>query len=170
MIARLGGAEVIEHLDALVELLRDSVDSGASVGFLPPLARAAAEQYWRGVAGAAEAAERRVFALFEGGELAGTVQLQRATMPNQFHRGDVMKLMVHTKYRGRGYSRVLMDAAENEAREMGLRLLVLDTKQGDVAEGLYRKLGWTEAGAIPGYAFDADGTYVATVIFYKELA
>ena len=33
----------------LVELLRDAVDSGASVGFLAPLTTAVAADYWQGV-------------------------------------------------------------------------------------------------------------------------
>ena len=46
---------------------------------------------------------------------------------------------------------------------------MLDTRQGDVAEGLYRKLGWQEAGVVPRYARGADGALHATVFFYKEL-
>ncbi len=52
------GSVVIDALDAdraeselraLVGLLKDAVDSGASVGYLPPLAAAEGEVYWRGV-------------------------------------------------------------------------------------------------------------------------
>ena len=40
-----------EKLGDLIELLQDAVDSGASVGFLPPLSRDAASDYWRSVFG-----------------------------------------------------------------------------------------------------------------------
>ena len=46
-IASLTAAQAEKRLDALVDLLRDAVDSGASIGFLPPLAEA--RDYWRGV-------------------------------------------------------------------------------------------------------------------------
>ena len=62
-----------------------------------------------------------------------------------------------------------MTALEGEARSLGLQLLVLDTRQGDTAESLYRKLGWREAGVVPGYARSADGSLHATVFFYKDL-
>jgi len=63
----------------------------------------------------------------------------------------------------------LMQAVEDAARAAGFTLLVLDTKRGDGAEQLYRRLGWTESGVIPNYALNADGTLHDTVVFYKEL-
>jgi len=38
-----------DTLNDLVELLQDAVDSGASVGFLPPLWREVASNYWLSV-------------------------------------------------------------------------------------------------------------------------
>jgi hypothetical protein len=49
-------------------------------------------------------------------------------------------------------------------------LLVLDTRKGGMAEGLYRKLGYIEGGVIPGYARTIDGTLVAAAFFYRTLA
>ena len=160
---------VIRERDALVALLTDSVDGGASVGFLPPLDAPAAEQYWMGVAEAINTADRKLFAVWADGVLAGAVQLQRSATVNGRHRGEVMKLMVHRHFRGRGFAARLMAAAEEEARRQGLSLLVLDTRQGDVAERFYRKLGWQEAGVVPRYACGADGALHATVFFYKEI-
>jgi hypothetical protein len=36
------------HIEQLVMLLIDAVDSGASVGFMPPLSEPEARNYWRG--------------------------------------------------------------------------------------------------------------------------
>jgi ribosomal protein S18 acetylase RimI-like enzyme len=62
-----------------------------------------------------------------------------------------------------------MAEVEGEARRQGLSLLVLDTRHGDQAEKLYRKLGWQELGVVPRYARGADGELHATVFFFKEL-
>jgi acetyltransferase len=167
-IGLMDRAQAAGERDALIALLTDSVESGASVGFLPPLERRDAEAYWAKVDDAMEHG-RRLLGLWTDGQLAGSVQLERAAMPNGHHRGEVMKLMVHRQFRERGFARMLMRAAEDEARRMGLQLLVLDTMQGDVAEGLYRKLGWHAAGVIPRYARGADGELHATVIFYRTL-
>jgi ribosomal protein S18 acetylase RimI-like enzyme len=168
-IARMDRAQLARELDALNALLVDTVESGGSIGFLPPFSEREAAEYWSGVGEAIDCADRRLFGVWADGELAGSVQLQGAAMPNGRHRGEVMKMMVHRRFRGRGLARLLLDAAEQEARRMGLLLLVLDTRQGDTADGIYRKLGWQVAGQIPGYARSTDGSLHTTVIFYKEL-
>jgi len=91
-------------------------------------------------------------------------------MPNQHHRGDVAKLLVHRRARGRGVGKALMNEVESRARAAGFTLLTLDTKRGDVAEGLYRRSGWTEVGVIPNYALDPDGSFCDTVVFYKAIS
>jgi hypothetical protein len=63
-----------------------------------------------------------------------------------------------------------MQALEATAAEHGRTLLVLDTRQGDVSELLYRKLGYVLGGAIPRYARSADGALHATVFYYRDLA
>ena len=63
-----------------------------------------------------------------------------------------------------------MHAIEDAARHDGFNLLTLDAKRGEAAEQLYRRMGWTDAGTIPRYALDTDGTTPHdAVIFYKEL-
>jgi len=52
VIELISAEEAIRHRAALSALLRDAVDSGASVGFLPPLAEAEADAYWRGIVAA----------------------------------------------------------------------------------------------------------------------
>lgn len=44
-------------------------------------------------------------------------------------------------------------------------LLVLETRKGGIAEGLYRKLGYIDGGVIPGYARTVNGTLVAEAFF-----
>ncbi|MEV2199366.1 GNAT family N-acetyltransferase [Streptomyces fradiae] len=158
----LDGPGVRAAADGLGALLADAVRDGASVGFLAPLGDAAAQ---------AEAGVRTVWAAHgAGGALLGAVTLVRATAPNQRHRGDIAKLLVHTSARGRGLGRALLAAAEEGAAGLGLTLLVLDTETGSPAEHLYRSAGWTRAGTIPGYAADPAGRPRPTTYYYKTLA
>lgn len=169
-IERLAPPVAESDLDALADILVDAVDSGAAVSFLAPLPRNAALAFWR--ESFASGSERTVVLVARcGEEIVGTAQLQRAWAPNQPHRGEVAKVIVHRKARGRGIGIRLMRALEEAARSIGLRLLVLDTRKDSDAERLYRKLGWTHAGTIPRFALDADGKgFHDDVIFYKELA
>jgi ribosomal protein S18 acetylase RimI-like enzyme len=99
----------------------------------------------------------------------GDGQLHSAESENGAHRGEVAKLLVHPEWRRQGIARALMMALENEARAAGKTLLVLDTREGDPSNDLYRALGYREAGRIPGWARDAAGTVSATVFWYKPL-
>ena len=105
----------------------------------------------------------------QGTHVVGAVQLELATKPNARHRAEVQKLFVLQHERKRGVGRLLMEAIEPIARELGRTLLVLDTRLGDHAEHLYRTLHYVEAGIIPSYAQNATGTLEATIIFYKLL-
>ena len=154
---------------ALARLLIDAVDSGAAVSFLAPLPLERAEAWWRATV-SAPGSGAIVLAARDAGEIVGSVQLHPAWAPNQPHRADIAKLLVHRRARRAGLGTLLMHAIEEAARRAGFRLLTLDAKRGGAAERLYRRLGWTCAGIIPRYALDTDGaTSHDTVIFYKEL-
>ena len=89
--------------------------------------------------------------------------------PNQPHRGEIRKLLVHRGARGKGLGKALMQAAEAEALARGKSLLCLDTASG-AAEHIYESLGWTRVGVIPDFALLPDGGFCDTTIFYKRLA
>ncbi|HKQ47665.1 MAG TPA: GNAT family N-acetyltransferase [Phycisphaerae bacterium] len=150
-------------------LLVDAVESGAAVSFLAPLPLQGAEEWWRQTLAASH--DRAIFLVARDAEgIVGSVQLQPAWAPNQPHRAEVVKLLVHRRGRRAGLGRRLMQAIEDTARGAGYRLLTLDAKRGGAAEQLYRRTGWTPVGSIPRYAFDPDGvTPHDAVIFYKEL-
>jgi ribosomal protein S18 acetylase RimI-like enzyme len=170
---------VIEALDAdatrreqgsLVALLRNVVDDGGSVGFLPPLSVEEAREYWESVAAAVKGGGRLLWVARDGGgSIVGTVQLDLEKRANGNHRAELIKLMVHTSGRRRGVGRALMLAAQDEARRRGRTTLVLDTRQGDPSESLYRSMGWTFVGAIPRYARSANGELHATALYYLLL-
>lgn len=154
---------------AVAALLVDAVKSGAAVSFILPLTIEDAAKWWRQTLAGAHPRAVFLVARVEG-TIAGTVQLQPAWAPNQPHRAEIVKLMVHRAHQRRGLARRLMVAAEQEARAAGFSLLTLDAKRGGAAEQLYRTLGWTCAGEIPQYAVDPDGrTPHDAVFFYKHL-
>lgn len=156
-------------LPQLTELLQDIVNGGASVGFIPPLTFERAEAYWLKTIEEVAEGERLLLVASEDGEVAGIVQLALATKENGLHRAEVQKLLVHTRFRGRGIARALMSAVEVAAQRAGRTLLVLDTEQGSVAEGLYERCGYTRSGVIPNFALSAGGGLITTVVFYKLL-
>ncbi len=168
-VRRLEAAEIAVERAALVDILCDCVDGGASVSFLAPMSRRAAEQYWDDIARDVGAGGRTLFAIADDLGLAGTVQLVPASVPNQPHRADISKLLVHRRARRRGLGRQLMLALEDEARRAERTLLTLDTRVGDAAEPLYASMGYRLAGIIPRYARASGGALDDTALYWKEL-
>ena len=150
-------------------VLMDAVQSGAAVSFLASLTFDRAQDWWRETIAGSHA--RAIFLVARGVDgIVGTVQLHPAWAPNQPHRAEIAKLLVHRRYRRQGLATELMQTVEDTARRAGFRLLTLDAKRGAAAEQLYRHLGWTAVGTIPRFAFDPDGsTPHDAVVFYKEL-
>lgn len=152
----------------LARLLVDAVESGAAVSFLASLTPERAAEWWRATLAAARPGA--IFLVARDGEgIAGTVQLHPAWAPNQPHRAEIAKLLVHRRCRRTGLGTRLMEAVEAAARDAGFTLLTLDAKRGEPAERLYRNRGWIAAGTIPGYALDPDGTPHDAVLLYKPL-
>jgi ribosomal protein S18 acetylase RimI-like enzyme len=168
-IVRLSAEQVRERAEQLSEVLSDCVTGGASVSFMPPFGPGDAKPFWLATAESCEAGQRIVLAAIMDSMAVGSVQLLPVGIPNQPHRAEIAKLLVHRKARRRGIGRTLMLAAEAEARRLGRSLLTFDTTTGDSAEKLYLSLNYVRAGVIPGYALKPDGSLIDTSVFYKLL-
>lgn len=156
----------------LARLLRSCVAAGASVSFVEPFTEAEAAAFWTAkVVPAIETGVSELVMARRGREVLGTVQLDLDTPPNQPHRAEVRKLLVHPAARRQGLARRLMAALENRARARGRWLITLDTRSDDAAEPLYRSLGYTTIGRIPNFSRDPHDpeTLDATTIMYKRL-
>ncbi|MEV4918818.1 GNAT family N-acetyltransferase [Streptomyces tirandamycinicus] len=168
-VSSLGAGELGRTATRLAGLLVDAVDGGASVGFLAPLDRTAAERWWKSHGPALAEGGRALWVARDGDRVVGTVSAGFTGYPNGRHRAEITKLLVHREVRGRGLGRALLAAAERGAADRGATLLVLDTETGSPAERLYRSAGWTAAGVIPGFAADPGGILRPTTLYYKQL-
>lgn len=160
-----------DALPDLVELLHACVHAGASVNFVLPFSLDDSEAFWRRKTGPALADGTRVLLVARlAGQLIGSVQLDTHTPPNQPHRAEITKLLVHPNARRRGTARALMADIEVRARSLGRSLITLDTRTGDKAQPLYASLGYEVAGVIPGYSIDPlNGSLDSTTYMYKTL-
>lgn len=171
MMARFTAPPPEAVLQDLTAILHACVQDGASIGFIHPFAVSAARAFWTDrVFPSLAAGEAELLTADAGGQTAGTVQLLCAQMPNQPHRADVAKLLVHPAARRQGLGRALMLALEDRARALGRSLLVLDTRSGDPSQALYQSLGFRIAGEIPGYCLNPSShAPEPTTYLYKTL-
>jgi GNAT superfamily N-acetyltransferase len=169
-IETLDAEAALAGIPALAEILRDSVANGASVGFMNWNTPVDYERFWRDVAAGVASGQVILLAARTAGGLVGTAQLHLIGKPNQPHRAEIAKVLVHSRARRQGIGEALMQRAEAIAREKGRNLLVLDTDEHSAARRLYHRLGWIEAGTIPRYALMPDGADCGSTFFYKSLA
>jgi ribosomal protein S18 acetylase RimI-like enzyme len=170
-LRHFSSADILERLPELGALLQACVHDGASIGFILPFDVAASQAFWTdNVLPAVTRGVRLLLVAEVEGKVAGAVQLDWDTNPNQAHRAEVRKLLVAPAFRRRGIARVLMQALEAQAGQLPRSLLTLDTRSSDHAEPLYLSLGYVVAGSIPGYALAPAGDRLdATTIMYKQL-
>lgn len=158
--------EARERIPELALILFDCVAHGASVNFMNPFSMAEAIGFYANVAEAVASGEIILFAAIENGRAIGTCQLVPINKPNQPHRAELAKMLVHTAHRKKGIGKMLLDAVDAEMIRRGLKLITLDTASDD-AERLYERSGYQRAGVIPKFALLPDGGYCDTVYYYK---
>ncbi|MGO4405544.1 N-acetyltransferase family protein [Bosea sp. RAF48] len=156
-------------IPALTDILRDCVANGASVGFMDWNTSADYERFWRDAAASVASGQVILLAARNDDGIVGTAQLHLIGKPNQPHRAEIAKVLVHSRARRQGIGEALMQRAEAIAREKGRDLLVLDTDEHGAARRLYNRLGWTEAGTIPRFALMPGGADCGSTFFYKDL-
>lgn len=167
-----GAAAVVDaEIEMLAEVLRAVVHDGASVNFCIPFSIDEAREFWLDkILPKVRACTLRVLTARHEDRIFGTVQLNLDMPPNQRHRADVAKLLVHPSARRRGVAKALMMALEEMALSEGRTLLVLDTVTASNAEFLYRSLDYVAVGVIPRYARAAlTPELEGTTVMYKEL-
>lgn len=154
----------------LAEILVDAVAGGAGVNFMAGFRQDEAVAFWtRAVEGLA-AGDRLLLVAEREGAVVGTVMCLFAPQPNQRYRAEVSKMLVHSAARRQGVGAALMRAVEAAALAAGKTLLMLDTETGSAGDRLYRRMGWTPFGIVPGMAWTPDGRFADATFFYRQLA
>ena len=164
-------SRVGKEIGMLAEVLHACVHAGASVSFVLPFSIEDAQAFWRDkVLPPVKARDCCVLVARSGERIVSTVQLDLATPPNQPHRAEARKLLVHPAWRRRGIARRLMLALEEWALALRRSLITLDTVSGGFAEPLYVSIGYVPIGVIPRYARKPDSEELeGTAVMYKEL-
>ncbi len=172
IISMLPAEGIAGNLGQLGALLHACVHDGASIGFVLPYPEADGEGFWADkVLPSVRAGVRLLLVARQADRIVGSIQLDYDTPPNQPHRAEVRKLLVHPAFRRQGIALALMAELERRAGALGRTLLTLDTRTGDSAEPLYAALGYSTVGVIPGFCRDTrDAARLdSTTIMYKHL-
>jgi hypothetical protein len=168
-IRTIPASELKYAITDLVDGLRETVNGGAPLGFMPPITRSQARDYWISVLSELQAGSRILLAAYAGDRIVGSGQIELSQRPNSPHRATIQRLFVAPSARGQGVGTALMAALEAVARENGRSLIMLNTRHGEAPETFYLSLGYKLVGVIPGWTIGPEGERYDHVEMYKEL-
>ena len=168
-IRRIFASDLKHVISDLVDVFTDAVNGGSPLGFLPPITRDEARDYWISLFPELATGSRLVFVAFNGDRVVGSGQLVLSQRTNSPHRAEVQRLFVARALRGQGVGKLLMYALHDTAREHGRSLISLSTRRGEPAEEFYKRLGYVEAGVIPGWTIGPAGERYDHVTLYRNL-
>lgn len=145
--ARAAGLAVAAH-----RLLADLVAGGAALGWVEPPTPDEVAALLDGVRSAVRTGDGALRVAYTGGRLVGLGYWLRYRRPTHRPHADLAKLAVDGAVHGRGVGRALTAALIADARAAGIEVLTLDARADNVrALRLYRSLGFTEYGRLPGF-------------------
>ena len=109
-----------------------------------------------------------VFVAESDGGIVGRLSVARDPHPASAHVAD-LGVMIARKHRRRGFGRALMQAAEEWAREAGVRKLELHVfPHNGPAIALYESLGYRREGLRRGH-YERNGRLLDAVLMAKDL-
>jgi acetyltransferase len=168
-IRRIFTADLKHVITDLIDVFTDIVNGGSPLGFLPPITREEARDYWISLLPELQSGSRLLLVASIGDRVVGSGQLALSQRTNSPHRAEVQRLFVSSAVRGQGIGKSLMYALHDVAREHGRSLILLNTRRGEPPEDFYKALGYREVGVIPGWTIGPAGERYDHVTLYQEL-
>ncbi|HET9636097.1 MAG TPA: GNAT family N-acetyltransferase [Gemmatimonadaceae bacterium] len=165
----IAAPELIDVITDLSDLFVETVNGGSPLGFMPPITRDTARDYWISLLPELRSLRRILLVAMAEGRVIGSAQLELSRRGNSPHRATVEKVFVGRSARGRGVGTFLMNAIEDVALQHGRTLLLLNTRFDLPPHRWYQSLGYRDVGVIPGWTIGANGERFDHVSMYKEL-
>ncbi len=134
------------------QILADLVRGGAALGWVEPPSPDEVAELLGHVVSAAHAGDAALRAAYVDRRLVGLGYWLRYARPTHRPHADLEKIAVAAAAHGRGVGRALTAALIADARRAGIEVLTLDAR-GDNSNALhlYRSLGFSEYGRLPGF-------------------
>lgn len=107
-------------------------------------------------------------AAFDGKKMVGNCDVVRRKPRDVRHTG-LLGIVIQAGYRGQGLGELMVRAALDESLKLGMSLVELAVfATNGRARDLYRRLGFVEAGVVPGKIL-RDGRPIDEVLMYADL-
>jgi len=169
-IRRIRARDLKHVITDLTDVFVDTVNNGSPLGFMPPITREVARDFWISLLPELEAGSRILLVACIEDRVVGSGQLALSQRSNSPHRAELQRLFVSRAARGQGIGASLVMALHQIARQHGRTLISLSTRHNEPAEDFYKALGYKVAGVIPGWTIGPSGEQYDHVTLYQDLA
>tara|TARA_R110002124_G_scaffold287216_1_gene471407 strand:+ start:102974 stop:103543 length:570 start_codon:yes stop_codon:yes gene_type:complete len=159
----------ISDLNDLCDATDSAIEAGGGFGWIELPARDMLERYWQGVT--AMPARKLIIGRLDG-TICGTAQITMPPLNNQAqaHSAHLHSIFVAPWARKYGLARMIIERAEQVARDSGFSVLNMDIRETQQAAiSLYESMGYVHVGSHPFYAKIND-EYVPGRYYYKVIA
>jgi ribosomal protein S18 acetylase RimI-like enzyme len=155
-------------LEELCTATEDAIRDGIGFNWVIPPGSDILEAYWKGVL---IVPDRVLFVARLDGVLAGSVQLIKPGLSKETSSfcASMEAHFVAPWARGHGLAKMLLEAAEREARAQGFSVVKLSVRETqERAIKLYDEHGYTQWGRLPYYEF-VNAQMIAGRFYYKNV-
>jgi ribosomal protein S18 acetylase RimI-like enzyme len=150
----------VQFADSAHQILADLVHGGAALGWVEPPPRDEVAALLANVLTAVQAGDAALRVAYHDRQLVGLGYWIRYARPTHRPHADLQKVAVDAAAHGRGVGRALVAALIADARNAGIEVLTLDARGDNThALHLYRSLGFTEYGRLPGFVAVGERRY-----------
>ena len=111
-----------------------------------------------------------MFSIFDGDRIVGNIAVRQVCKHRKSAHRCNIGLGVRKEYHGLGLGTILIDHAIKFATEAGYKSMELGVLADNIpAQGLYKKMGFTEWGRLPSAFILDDGTVIDEITMYRGL-
>lgn len=168
-IVLLNAATLPVYCPELADLLLDTLQGGASVGYQSAASHQEAESNFYRLRDELQKGERLIWIARDEQGVVGCISLALNIQPEALNRGTIKLLLVHRRARRKGVGKKLLAELEKSACARQRGVLSLEVRAGSGAEAFYRSQGYRCLGEMPDYLCSADGYYHPAAIYFKRL-
>jgi ribosomal protein S18 acetylase RimI-like enzyme len=155
-------------LNELVSATEDAIRDGIGFNWVIPPGKDVLETYWKGVL---VVPDRVLFVGRLDGTLAASIQLLKPGISKETSSfcASMEGHFVAPWARGHGLAKMLLEAAEREARSLGFSVIKLSVRETqERAIKTYEECGYTQWGRLPYYEF-VNAQMIAGKFYYKNV-
>lgn len=111
-----------------------------------------------------------MFSIIDGDRIIGNIAIRQVCNHRKTAHRCNIGLGIRKEYHGFGLGTILVDHAINFAKNSGYKIMELGVLSDNIkAQGLYKKMGFTEWGRLPEAFFLDDGTPIDEITMYRKL-